>query len=90
MILNVLSKLGPKYAVFVFVFHIRQFSMEATYVDPSFDNFSSLLIQEKAQLIQMSFIKSSKPQALVASEPKVYKELGNPKKEEKEQVAQIF
>lgn len=50
--------------------------MAATYVDPSFDDFVNLLTQDEAMLIQMGILKSYKLQALVASEPKVLKELG--------------
>jgi len=78
LILNVLSKLGPEYSIFVSSFHTHRVSMGAAYVEPTFDAFSNLLIQEEAKLIQMGIIKSSRPQALVASETKVLKESGNP------------
>ncbi|XP_059066095.1 uncharacterized protein LOC131857473 [Cryptomeria japonica] len=77
LILNVLSKLGQEYSVFISGFHTNRISMGTAYVQPTFDAFSDLLIQEEAKLIQMGIIKTSKSQALIASEPKVQKESGN-------------
>ncbi|XP_059067601.1 uncharacterized protein LOC131029727 [Cryptomeria japonica] len=45
-------------------------SMGTAYVQPTFDAFLDLLIQEEAKLIQMGIIKTSKSQALIANEPK--------------------
>ena len=57
--------------------------MGASYVDPKFDDFANLLIQEEAKLMNMGLIKSSKPQALVANESKVQKESDNLDKKQK-------
>ena len=78
MSLNVLSKLGFGYFVFVSTFHTNQVSMGAAYVDPTFDAFSNLLIQDEVKLIEMGIINTSKPQELFHSEPKLQKEAVNP------------
>ena len=49
--LNVLSKLGPEYSVFVITFHTNQVSVGAPYVDPTFDAFSNILIQGEVKII---------------------------------------
>jgi hypothetical protein len=68
LILAILSKLGPEYAVFVSTFHIVRITSGATWTMPTLDVFIESLMHEQDKLIKMGSIKSSKVHALVVHE----------------------
>jgi hypothetical protein len=80
MILAILSKLGPEYAVFVSTFHTVRFTSGETWTIPSLDQFIESLMHEKDKLIQMGVIKSPKAHALVVHERN---NTSNPKSKQK-------
>jgi hypothetical protein len=79
MILAILSKLGPKYAVFVSTFHIVRITLGEAWKIPSLDIFIESLMHEQDKLIKMGAIKSSKVHALVVHE----RNKSNPKSKQK-------
>jgi hypothetical protein len=64
MVLTILSKLGPKYSVFVSIFHSVRLASRATWKMPSLEVFIESLTQEQNKLINMGKIKGSKAHAL--------------------------
>jgi hypothetical protein len=65
LLLTILSKLGPKYSVFVSTFHTQRFTAGASWTMPSLETFIEALTQEQDKLIKMGVIKNSKVHALV-------------------------
>jgi hypothetical protein len=57
MVLTILSKLGPKFSVFLSTFHSVKFSSGATWKIHSLEEFIESLTQEKTKLINMEKIK---------------------------------
>jgi hypothetical protein len=70
LIYNSLKKIGPDCVAFVYSFHNHRLIIASTYTKPSLASFSNILMHEQKNLILMGFIKSSKSQALLASEVK--------------------
>jgi hypothetical protein len=68
LILSILSKLGPKYSVFVSTFHATKSTFRAAWKMPSLDDFSTSLTHEKDKLVQMGSLKTTKVHALAANE----------------------
>jgi hypothetical protein len=66
LILSILSKLGPKYFVFVLSFQASKLTQEKWKMPP-LNDFIATLTQEKSNLVQMGAIKRSKNQALAAT-----------------------
>jgi hypothetical protein len=64
MVLNILSKLGLEYSVFVSTFHSVRLASGATWTMPSLEAFIESLTQEQTKLINMGKIKGSKAHAL--------------------------
>jgi hypothetical protein len=64
MVLTILSKLGPKFSVFMSTFHSVRFTSGATWKMPSLEDFIESLTQEKTKLINMGKIKGPKVHAL--------------------------
>jgi hypothetical protein len=64
MVLTILSKLGPKFLVFVSTFHTVRFTSGATWKMPSLEDIIESLTQEKTQLINMGAIKAPRAHAL--------------------------
>jgi hypothetical protein len=64
MILNILSKLGPEFSIFIYTFHSFRFSSGATWKMPSLEDFIESLTQEQTKLINMGKIKGPKVHAL--------------------------
>ena len=62
--LSILGKLGPKFSVFVSIFHSEMDSIPNWNI-PSLDSFTDSLIQEQEKLVQMGVIQTSKNQALL-------------------------
>jgi hypothetical protein len=65
--LSILSKLGPEYSVFVSSFQASKLTQE-TWKMPPLNDFIATMTQEKSKLVQMGVIKSSKNQALAATD----------------------
>jgi hypothetical protein len=65
MVLNILSKLGMEYLVFVSKFHSVRLASVATWKIPSLEVFIESLTQEQNKLINMGKIKGLKVHALV-------------------------
>ena len=66
-LLSILSKLGPKYSVYVTMFHSKDESFPDWKL-PSLDSFSESLIKEQDKLIWMGVIQTSKDQALLVTD----------------------
>jgi hypothetical protein len=64
MVLTILSKLGPKFFVFVYTFHTIRFASRSTWKMPSLEDFIESLTQEKTKLINMGVIKGPRAHAL--------------------------
>jgi hypothetical protein len=64
IVLTILSKLGPKYLVFLSTFHLVRFTSRATWKMPSLEDFIESLTQEQNKLINMGKIKGPKAHAL--------------------------
>jgi hypothetical protein len=64
MVLTILSKLGPKFSMFISTFHSVKFTSGATWKMPSLKDFIESLTQEKTELINMGKIKGLKAHAL--------------------------
>jgi hypothetical protein len=64
MVLTILSKLGPKFSMFVSTFHSIIFTSGATWKMPSLEDFIESLTQEQTKLINMGKIKGPKAHAL--------------------------
>lgn len=64
MILSILSKLGPDYAVFISTFHAMKRALGKGFTVPSLGEFTADLTKKQDKLIQMGSIKYSKSQAL--------------------------
>eukprot|EP00253_Pinus_taeda_P004632 PITA_04632 len=64
LILSILSKLGPEYAVFVSTFHTVRSATGAAWKMPSLDSFIQSLMHEQDKLIKMGTLKNSKAHAL--------------------------
>jgi hypothetical protein len=64
MVLTILSKLGPKFSVFVSTFHAAIFSFGATWKMPSLEEFIKSPTQEQTKLINMGTIKGPRAHAL--------------------------
>ena len=60
MILSILSKLGPKYSIFVSTFYATMDALGNAYKITSFDEFADHLKGEKEKLAHMGQLKSSK------------------------------
>ena len=65
--LSILNKLGPKYYVFVSIFHFGRTSIP-NWKMPSLDSFAESLIWEQENLIQMGVIKTSKYQSILVTD----------------------
>ena len=65
LILSILSKLGPEYAVFVSTFHTVRSATGADWKPPSLDTFIQSLMHEQDKLIKMGTLKNSKAHALI-------------------------
>jgi hypothetical protein len=68
MVLTILSKLGPKFFVFVSLFHTVRFTSGATWNMPSLEDFIESLTQEQTKLINMGTIKGPRVHALTVHE----------------------
>jgi hypothetical protein len=64
MVLTILSKLGPKFSVFISTLHTVRFSSRATWKMPSLEDFIESLTQEQTKLINMGTIKGPRAHAL--------------------------
>ena len=64
MILYILSKLGPKYSVFVSTFHSGNITIQ-NWGMPILEVFMESLTQEQDKLVQLGTIKYTKDHALV-------------------------
>ena len=64
LILSILSKLGPEYAVFISTFHTVRSATGAAWKMPSLDSFIQSLMHEQDKLIKMGTLKNSKAHAL--------------------------
>ena len=69
IILDIHSKLGPYYSVFVSSFHTGKLTIPNWKI-PSLDAFIKTLTNRHDKLVQMGIIRSSKYQSLFASDPK--------------------
>jgi hypothetical protein len=67
-VLTILSKLGPKYSVFVSTFHLVRFASGSTWKIPSLEDFIESLTQEQSKLINMGKIKDPKVHALTVQD----------------------
>jgi hypothetical protein len=65
MVLTILSKLGPKFFVFISTFHSVKFASGATLNMPSLEEFIKSLTQEQTKLINMGKIKGPKAHSLI-------------------------
>ena len=63
-VLSILRKLGPKYFVFVSIFHCK-WEIFPDWKVPSLDSFSKSLIKVQDKLMRMGVIKTYKDQALL-------------------------
>ena len=82
-VISILSKLSPKYFVFVSIFHSKWESFPDWKI-PSLDSFSESLIKEQDKLIRMGVIKTSEDQYFLAIESsKVQEKEKSNKKEPK-------
>ncbi|GLJ23276.1 hypothetical protein SUGI_0440340 [Cryptomeria japonica] len=68
LIFNLLDKLAPEYVAFVSSFQTHRLIVGSSYVMPSFDAFTEMLILEQSKLLNMGLLKSSKSKALVANQ----------------------
>jgi hypothetical protein len=64
IILTILSKLGPKFSVFISTFHSVKFASGATWKIPSLKEFIKSMTQKKTKIINMGEIKGPKAHAL--------------------------
>jgi hypothetical protein len=64
MVLTILSKIGPKFSVFISTFPSIRFSSGATWKMPSLEDFIESLTQEQTKLINMGTIKGPRVHAL--------------------------
>ena len=65
LILSILSKLGPEYAVFVSTFHTVKSATGTALKMPSQDSFIQSLMHEQDKIIKMGTLKNSKAHALI-------------------------
>ena len=75
LILDILSKLGSNYLVFVSTFHTGKITTP-NWKMPSLDAFIKTLTNEHDKLVQMGILISSKDQSLFALGPKYSKGKG--------------
>lgn len=68
LILCIISKLGPKYSMFVFSFHATKLEMGYAWMMPPIDDFVYTLTCKKYKSVQMGVLKSSKSHELVENE----------------------
>jgi hypothetical protein len=68
MFLTILSKLGPKYSVFVSTFHLIRLTFGDTWKIPSLEVFIVSLKKEKNKLMKMGKIRVPKVHALVVQD----------------------
>ena len=80
-VLSILRKLGPKYYVYVSMFHSKRESFPDWKL-PSLDSFSKSLIKEKDKFIRMGVIQTSKDQALLDIDSSKVQEKGKSKKKD--------
>jgi hypothetical protein len=64
IVLTILSKIGPKFSVFVSTFHTIRFAFRATWKMPSLEDFIESLTQEKNKLINMGATEGPRAHAL--------------------------
>ena len=64
MVFTILSKLGPKFSVFVSTFHSIKFASRDIWKMPSLEDFIESLTQEKANLINIGIIKGQRENSL--------------------------
>ena len=76
--LSILSKLGPQYSVYVFMFHSKRDSF-LDWKLRSLDSFFESLIKEQDKLIRMRVIQTSKDQALLVTDSSKAQENGKSK-----------
>jgi hypothetical protein len=60
IILTILAKLGPKYAVYVSTFHSGRYLLGTKWKMPTMEQFIDSLTHEKEKLIQMGLLKDPK------------------------------
>jgi hypothetical protein len=72
IVLTILSKLGPKYSVFVSTFHSIRFASGSTWTMPSLEVFIESLAQEQNKLINMGKIKGPKVHALTLQDGSIH------------------
>ena len=80
LLLSILSKLGPKYDMFVSTFHTMRFTSGATWNMHTWDQFIESLVHEQDKLISMGTIKGPNAHALVEHENS---NTSNPKSKQK-------
>jgi hypothetical protein len=68
MVLTILSKLVPKYSMFVSTFHSVRFSYGYAWKMPSLEEFTEFLTQEQSKLIEMGKIKGPKAHELIVKD----------------------
>jgi hypothetical protein len=68
MVLTILSKIGPKFSLFVSTFHSIRFTSRATWKMPSLEEVIKYLTQEQTKLINMGKIKGPKAHALTVKD----------------------
>jgi hypothetical protein len=64
MVLTILSKIGPKFSLFISTFHTFIFTSGATWKMTSLEDFIESLTQEQTKLINMGTIKGPRVHAL--------------------------
>jgi hypothetical protein len=65
MVFTILSKIGPKFSLFISTFHTIIFTSGATLNMPSLEDFIESLTQEKTKFINMGTIKGPRMHALI-------------------------
>lgn len=67
-IFNLMGKLPQEYATFVSSFQTHRMITGSSYTMPTFDTSAKILMMEKAKLISMGILKTSKSQELVVNQ----------------------
>jgi hypothetical protein len=70
LILTILAKLGPKYAVYVSIFHSGRYLLGSKWKIPTMEQFVDSLTHEQEKLIQMGLIKEPKAHVLTMQDGK--------------------
>ena len=85
LILTILARLGPRYVVYIFTFHLGRYLIGTNWKMPTMDQFIDSLTHEQKKLIQMGLIKDPKAHALTMHDGK-----GSSKQNEKEGYSKPF